>query len=73
MNYPYFRSNGAVTSLSFLSAFLAINPNHMMLKSKMLPFFMIPFILYIYEWNEWKSVYVNEISINIYYYIIIYL
>jgi len=56
------KANGAVTPLAFMSAFLMLNPTHYMFKSKMLPFFIIPFLLYSYEYNEYQTAHVNEIS-----------
>lgn len=53
---------GACTSLSQIFCFLALQPNFLFANNKMLPFFMIPAIAAMYEYNEFKNGYVNEIS-----------
>lgn len=52
---------GAVTPLCFSSLFLVLKPGHFMLGSRILPFFLIPSIYYMYEFHEYTSVEVNEI------------
>ncbi len=55
------KCHGGVTGLAFISAFLAIKPYHMLLGSRLLPFFILPATYYMYEWYEYSTAYINEI------------
>jgi hypothetical protein len=55
------KCHGGVTGLSFLTAFLAIKPEYMLLKSRMLPFFMVPAVYAMYEYFEFQKGYMNEV------------
>ncbi len=44
--------HGAVTSLAFCSAFLAMNPQYMLMGNRAFPFFIIPAVYYMYELYE---------------------
>lgn len=48
------KSIGSSTALMYMSAFTAINPMHLMLKQKLLPFYVIPMIVYM---NELSTLY----------------
>jgi hypothetical protein len=39
-----------------------MKPSHLVFGSKGLPFFIIPATYYMYEWSEFRSQHVNEIS-----------
>lgn len=55
------KSHGAVTPLAFMSAFLGLKPNYYIFKMRILPFFLIPAIFFMYECYEYQHFYVNEI------------
>lgn len=46
------KTHGGVTSLAFISSFLALKPEHMIMGSKMAPFFIIPVTMIMYEVHE---------------------
>lgn len=54
------KANGAVTPLCFMSIFLVMKPDHFLFGTRALPYFLIPAIMYMYEYNEYKH-HVNEI------------
>jgi len=56
------KANGSVTPLCFLSTFLMINPTHFIFNNRMLPFFLIPAIYYMNEWQEFEMGSQNEVS-----------
>jgi len=56
------RVNGSVTPLCFMSCYLMIKPDHFIFKNRFLPFFIIPAIFYMNEWNEYQLGQINEIS-----------
>ena len=53
---------GACTALSNIYCYLAINPQHLILGSRIFPYFLIPVIIGGYEFNEFSQGYVTEIS-----------
>jgi len=58
----FLRATGSTTPLCFISAFLAMQPTHLIFGSKFLPFFVIPFAYYLYEANEYHQNQEREIS-----------
>ncbi len=46
------KSHGGVTALAFISSYLVLNPNHMVFSNKLVPFFIIPATIYMYEFFE---------------------
>jgi len=56
------RPTGGVTPLCFISCYLAINPTHLLFKSKFLPFFIIPSLYYVFEAIQYQQNESKEIS-----------
>eukprot|EP01016_Furgasonia_blochmanni_P038552 TRINITY_DN4679_c0_g1_i3.p1 TRINITY_DN4679_c0_g1~~TRINITY_DN4679_c0_g1_i3.p1 ORF type:complete len:119 (-),score=25.42 TRINITY_DN4679_c0_g1_i3:5-361(-) len=56
------KANGAVTPLAFMSAFFVLRPDYMIRGNRMLPFFVVPFIYVLNEYNEHRLGVINEIS-----------
>lgn len=53
---------GGCTALSNIFCFFAMKPQYLIFGSRVLPFFLVPAIMAMYEINELNSGYINEIT-----------
>ena len=55
------KCNGGVTALGYCSLLLGLHPDRMLLKSTLLPYFIIPATYLMYEIYDWNQGEINEI------------